>query len=71
MLGELSRNLESAFSIAEAWMFKYTSELPEDYFNRSLQAIKSCDSEKIRELAQQLICKESLKEVIAGKKTVE
>ena len=68
MLGEMCRNYESPFSLADAWMFILTSGLDDDYFARSLQAVKEVTPEEIRELAGRYLCKESLKEVIAGKK---
>lgn len=68
MLGEMCRNYESPFSLADAWMFILTSGLDDDYFARSLQAMKEVTPEEIRELAGRYLCKESLKEVIAGKK---
>ena len=68
MLGEMCRNYESPFSLADAWMFIYTSGLDDAYFTRSLQAVKEVTPEEIRELANRYLCKETLKEVIAGKK---
>ena len=68
MLGEMCRNYESPFSLADAWMFILASGLDDDYFARSLQAVKEVTPEEIRELAGRYLCKESLKEVIAGKK---
>ncbi len=68
MLGEMCRNYESAFSLSDAWMFIHTNGLADDYFLRSLQAVRSVTAEEIRELAVRYLCKETLKEVIAGKK---
>lgn len=68
MLGEMCRNYESPFSLADAWMFILTSGLDDAYFARSLQAVKEVTPEEIRELAGRYLCKENLKEVIAGKK---
>lgn len=68
MLGEMCRNYESPFSLADAWMFILTSQLDGDYFSRSLQAVKEVTPEEIRDLARKHFCKENLKEVIAGKK---
>lgn len=68
MLGEMCRNYESPFSLADAWMFIYTSRLDDAYFARSLQAVKEVTPEEIKELANRYLCKEKLKEVIAGKK---
>lgn len=68
MLGEMCRNYESSFSLADAWMFIYTSKLDDTYFARSLQAVKEVTPAEIKELANRYLCKETLKEVIAGKK---
>lgn len=68
MLGEMCRNYESPFSLSDAWMFILTSDLDNTYFARSLEAVKEITPEEIRELARRYFCKETLKEVIAGKK---
>lgn len=68
MLGEMCRSYESPFSLADAWIFVYTSGLHDDYFRHSLEAVRSITVEEIRELSCRYLCKETLKEVIAGKK---
>ncbi len=68
MLGEMCRNYESAFSLAEAWMFIYTTGLEADYFVRATRAIREITPSEIRDLAGRYLCKEDLKEVISGKK---
>ncbi len=68
MLGEMCRNYESAFSLADAWMFIYTSGLDPDYFVRATRAIRETTPSELRELACRYLCKEDLKEVISGKK---
>ena len=68
MLGEMCRNYESPFSLSDAWMFILTSDLDDAYFTRSLEAVKEITPDEIRELARRYFCKETLKEVIAGKK---
>lgn len=68
MLGEMCRNYESPFSLSDAWIFIATSGLDDEYFSRSLQAVNEVTTQEIQELAQRYLCKETLKEVIAGKK---
>lgn len=68
MLGEMCRSYESPFSLSDAWIFIATSGLPDDYFSRSLHAVNEITPAEIQELAQRYLCKETLKEVIAGKK---
>ena len=68
MMGEISRSYESAFSLSDLWIFNYTYDESDDYYARTLSAIQSTTPEDIQRLAQQFLCKEQLKEVIAGKK---
>ena len=68
MIGDMCRNYETAFSLADAWIYIYTSELDDGYFERSLQSIRNITPERLEELAQQYLCKENLKEVVAGKR---
>ena len=68
MLGEMCRSYESPFSLSHAWIFIATSGLKDDYFARSLQAVNEITPAEIQDLAQRYLCKETLKEVIAGKK---
>lgn len=68
MLGEMCRSYESPFSLSDAWIFIVTSGLTDDYFARSLQAVNEITPAEIQDLAQRYLCKETLKEVIAGKK---
>lgn len=68
MLGEMCRSYESPFSLSDAWIFIATSGLTDDYFSRSLHAVNEVTPAEIQDLAQRYLCKETLKEVIAGKK---
>lgn len=68
MLGEMCRSYESAFSLADAWIFIQISGFTDTYFKDALHAIKDVTPEDIRELAGRHLCKEKLKEVISGKK---
>ena len=68
MLGEMCRSYESPFSLSDAWIFIATSGLKDDYFARSLQAVNEITPAEIQDLAQRYLCKETLKEGIAGKK---
>ena len=68
MLGEMCRSYESPFSLSDAWIFIATSGLDDDYFSRSLLAVNEVTPIEIQDLAQRYLCKETLKEVIAGKK---
>lgn len=68
MLGEMCRTYESPFSLADAWIFIHSSDLDDAYFSRSLQVVNEVTPQEIQDLAQRYLCKETLKEVIAGKK---
>ena len=68
MLGEMCRSYESPFSLSDAWIFIATSGLTDDYFLRSLHAVNEVTPAEIQDLVQRYLCKETLKEVIAGKK---
>ena len=68
MLGDMCRAYERAFSLSDAWIFIETSNLDEDFFDRSVQSIRGINAERIQELAQKYFIKEKLIEVVAGKK---
>lgn len=68
MLGDMCRSYESAFSLADAWIFIETAGLDNTFFDRSLSAIRSITSDDLLNLAQRYFCKENLIEIVAGKK---
>lgn len=68
MLGDFCRSYEGPFSLSDAWIYAETAELDDEFFVRSLDAIRSVTAEEIRMLAQRYFCKEKLIEVVAGKK---
>lgn len=68
MLGDMCRSYESAFSLADAWIFVQTSGLQDSYYIDALNAVKAVTPQEIRELARRHLCKENLKEVVSGKK---
>ena len=68
MLGDFCRSYEGPFSLSDAWIYTETAGLDDEFFTRSLDAIRSITSEEIRTLAQRYFCKERLIEVVAGKK---
>ena len=68
MLGDMCRSYESAFSLADAWIYIESEELDQDFYTRSAEAVKEVTPEELRELAQKYFCKENLIEVVAGKK---
>lgn len=68
MIGELCRNYESAFAVADAWMFTFTSKVPDSYFKSSLEGILNTSAEDIIYLANTYLSKDKFKEVIVGPK---
>lgn len=68
MLGDMCRSYESAFSLADVWMYVQVSGLSDTYFADTLEAVKSITAQEIRELAARYLCKETLKEAVSGKK---
>lgn len=68
MLGEMCRSYESAFSLADAWIYARGAGMENDYYSRMLEETKEVTPAEIRELARKYLCKENLKEVVVGKK---
>ena len=64
MLGEMCRSYESAFSLADAWMFVQVSGFGDTHFEDVLNTIKNITPEEIRELAGRYLCKEKLLSLI-------
>lgn len=68
MLGDMCRSYESAFSLADAWIYIESGGLDKDFYTNSVEAVKTVTADEIQELAQKYFCKENLIEVVAGKK---
>ena len=68
ILGDMCRSYESAFSLADAWIYIESEKLDSDFYNRSVEAVKNVTTNEIQALAQRYFCKENLIEVVAGKK---
>lgn len=68
MLGDLCRAYEGPFSLSDAWIYIETAGLDDDFFVRSLDAIREITREDIQRLATTYFCKENLIEVVVGKK---
>lgn len=68
MLGDMCRSYEGPFSLSDAWMFIDVNNLDADYFQRSLEAVRNVTPDELRNLACKYIHKDTLVEVIAGKK---
>lgn len=68
ILGDMCRSYESAFSLADAWIYIESEGLDNDFYTRSVNAVKAVTPDELLELAQKYFCKENLIEVVAGKK---
>ena len=68
MLGDMCRSCESAFSLADGWIFLQASGLGETYFADAMQAVKDVTPDEIRDLACKYLRKEDLKEIVVGAK---
>jgi predicted Zn-dependent peptidase len=68
MTGEMCRSYDSAFSLADLWSFIYTAQLPDDYLEQTLRAIRDTTPDDIRTLAQRYLRPESSFTVVAGKR---
>lgn len=68
MLGSMCRSYEGPFSLADAWIFVESGHFDDDYFQSSLDAVRSVTHEEMKELASKYFHRDDLTEVIAGKK---
>ncbi len=69
MLGDMCRSYESAFSLADAWIFMQllpACRIP--YCADARRSRKDDYSSEIRELAWRYLCKETLKEISCSQK---
>lgn len=66
MKGEMARNYESPFSLADAWSFIHTSGLSDDYFGKAFLSIDETTPDDLLYLAGKYMNKENLKEIIVG-----
>ena len=68
MLGDMCRSCESAFSLADGWIFLQASGLGETYFADAMQAVKDITPAEIHDLACKYLRKEDLREIVVGAK---
>lgn len=67
LLGEMARSYEGAFSLADAWINIEWAELPSDYPEQSMLAVKSVTAEELRQLAQKYLTEDGVFEIVAGR----
>lgn len=68
MIGDLCRNYETAFSIADAWLTVETSELKPNYFVEMLNSIEEVTVDDLYHLANRYFIEEMLREIVVGQK---
>ncbi len=66
MQGEMARNYESPFSMADAWSFIHTSGLNDNYFEKAYEAVNDTTPDDLISLSGKYLNKENLKEIIVG-----
>lgn len=66
MLGEICRNYESTFSLADAYIFMEHLGLPFEHLEHTIEAIRGADAAGIMQLAQRYFCPEKLHAVVVG-----
>lgn len=64
MTGEICRNYEGAFSLADAYIFMDHLGLPQTHIEQTLEAIRTTDSRRLQELAQRYFHPEKLHSVV-------
>lgn len=67
MLGDMCRNFESAFSLADNWTFILTANLPFTYPEEMWQSVREITSAEVQDLAIRYLHPEKLIEVVSGK----
>ena len=67
LIGDLCRNCESAFSLADVWTYIQLSGLSETYFADYVRTIREMTPERIRQLAQTYLRLNDIKEAVAGR----
>jgi predicted Zn-dependent peptidase len=68
MIGTICRTMETSFSVADVYQMQFINRLDDNFYEQTLDAIRTVTPEELRQLARRYLCKENLKEVISGKK---
>ena len=66
MTGEICRNYESAFSLADAYIFVDHLGLPLTHMEETLEVIRTVDSAQLQQLAQRYLHPEQLHTIVVG-----
>ena len=60
MTGEICRNYEGAFALADAYIFTHQLGLPAEHLEQTTEAIRNTDAARLQQLAQQYLRPENL-----------
>ena len=60
MTGEICRNYEGPFALADAYIFLEHLDLPHNHLEQTLEAIRTTDAARLQQLAQQYLDPETL-----------
>ena len=66
MIGEICRNYESAFSLADAYIFMEHLGLPLTHLEQTIDAIRTTDAPRLQQLAQRYLRPDLLHTVVVG-----
>ena len=66
MTGEICRNYESAFALADAYIFIHNLGLPTEHIEHTIEAIRTTDATRLQQLAQRYLHPEKLHCVVVG-----
>ena len=68
MLGSFLKSIDGAFNLADRWKGIMFYNLGYDYYDRFINTVKTISSEELMKLANKYFQKESLYELVVGKK---
>lgn len=67
VLGELLKNFDGPFALAESYRSVIDFDMDEKYFQKLIQTVKGMTSEKLNVLANKYLTEDSFYEIVAGK----
>jgi predicted Zn-dependent peptidase len=64
MIGEICRNYEGAFALADAYIFMEHLGLPQTYIEQTIEAVQTTDAARLQQLAQRYFDPDALHTVV-------
>ena len=68
IIGNLIRNADGAFAMANIYKTIIDYNLPEDYFNYFISEVNNCSAKELLKIAQKYLSKDKMTELIVGQK---